>query len=72
MQGWVLDYKERDRDGAQIKAGDKKIVMAAASVKTPPALGDTIKADGQVMTVVNIRQIQERGQAVCYICQVRQ
>jgi len=70
-EGFLLDYKERERDGQRIKAGDRKAVIQAKSLTNPPRMGDKI-SDGSVEgNIVSVRIIEESGTPMAYVCQLR-
>lgn len=67
--GMLLNYKDLQRDGDIIQQGDSKIVIKTG---TAPDIQDII-LDGSVQyRVISVRQIEESGNDVVYICQVRQ
>ena len=57
-------------EGAVIKQGDKKILVAAQGI-TPPELTTTVIADGATWTIVNIKQINPAGTPLVYELQGR-
>lgn len=69
--GFLLDYKDRDRDGTLIKAGDRKAVFEAAKDFPAPEQNDILIAKGKEYNIENVRTVEESGAAVIYSCQVR-
>ena len=57
-------------EGAVIKQGDKKILVAAQGL-TPPQLTTTVLADGATWTIVNIKEINPAGTPLVYELQGR-
>lgn len=57
-------------EGAVIKQGDKKIMVAAQGL-TPPTLTTTVLADGATWTIVNIKEINPAGTPLVYELQGR-
>lgn len=66
-QGMLLDYSTQDAGamnaaGTLVQRGDKKILVAAAGLSSPPDLTSLlITADGQVWTAVNVRSTNPAG-----------
>lgn len=68
--GFMLDYKDRDRDGTVIKARDRKAVIRAANIPKP-ATDDKIICDGVEYLIVSVRAVEKSGVALIYSMQVR-
>lgn len=70
-KGLLLDYHNRERDGTQIKAGDRKAVFKVLGLTGVPAQGDFVIADTKEYRIIDVRIIEESGAAIAYICQIR-
>lgn len=71
FKGMILNYTNREIDGSLILRGDRKIVLAAKGATVVPVISDQISVDSEVLKVVDVRQIEETGVDVVYICQCR-
>ena len=71
VKALLLDYNNRERDGTQIKAGDRKAVLKALGLTTPPKQDDLITVDSKSHKIVNVRTIENKGDPVVYVCQIR-
>ncbi len=71
VKGFVLDYKDHLRDGTIIQAGDRKAVIKAKSLVTRPLANDFIVIDNREFAIVEPRTIEQKGESIVYICQIR-
>ena len=67
----LLDYSSqesgaKDAEGTQIKAGDKKILIAAKGLLWAPKLTSTITADGADWRIVNVKSSNPAGTPLVY------
>lgn len=69
--GFLLDYKNSERDGTQIIAGDRKAVLKAKNIPAVPVIGDFIFDGSKEWRIINVRIVEERGSACLYSCQIR-
>lgn len=71
-RGLILDFKDRDRDGTIIKAGDRKAIFKAADLSaTPPKINDFVVLDNKEFQIVTVRTVEKSGVALTYHCQIR-
>jgi hypothetical protein len=71
VQALVLNYSNRERDGTLVQAGDRKVVLDAATVTTAPNANDIITIGSVDHRIVSMQLVEEAGTAVVYTCQVR-
>lgn len=70
-KGMLLNYMDMQFDGDIIQHGDRKIVLRATDSVTPEI--QDIVLDGSVeYRLIDVRQIEEAGVDIVYICQGRQ
>lgn len=69
--GCLLNYGDKERDGSMIQAGDRKAVIKAKDIASAPEINDFIVYESKEYKIVNVRQIEESGVDIAYICQVR-
>lgn len=71
--GKLLAYKDSDIDGALIQRGDRRLLIAAASLAggVVPQTDDKVSGDGAEMMIVAVQKIEEGAAVVIYACQVR-
>lgn len=72
----LLDYTSHESgqqyaDGAQIKQGDKKIIIAAQGLAWPPTLTTKVDVGGVLWQIVNIKEANPAGTPLVYFCQGR-
>lgn len=65
------EYEQRVVDGTIIHQGDQKVLIAAASLATPPSMRDAIVRDGEVWMVLAVDIIKPAELAILYQLQVR-
>lgn len=71
VKGMLLNYKDEDFLDSLIQRGDRKIVLRASDGVVPEI--QDIVLDGSVeYRLVDVREIEEAGTDVVYICQGRQ
>ncbi|MBI2239622.1 MAG: hypothetical protein HYU59_02335 [Magnetospirillum gryphiswaldense] len=54
-KGMVEDWGAYYKAEGLVQAGDRKVLILAASLAVPPALGDTVTADGQSWLVIAVQ-----------------
>lgn len=62
----------QEQGGSTILAGDKRALVAAASLASPPKLKDLIIHPGAVWAIQDIKVLQPNDQVILYDLQVRQ
>lgn len=70
VQAVVLDYPHAYIDGALIRSGDRRALVAAVGVTAPQA-GDTFTWKSQDLVVISVKELGPSGVAVLYTLQVR-
>ena len=70
VKGMLLNYNDRQFDGNVIQRGDRKIVIRASD-SVIPEIQDIILDGSTEYRIVEVRQIEEAGTDVIYICQGR-
>lgn len=71
--GKLISYRDADIDGALIQRGDRRLLIAAASLAggVVPQTDDRVSGDGAEMMIVSVQKIEEGASVVIYACQVR-
>ena len=70
VKGMMLNYKDSQLDDDIIRRGDRKIVLRASD-GVVPEIQDVV-LDGLVeYRLVNVRQIEQAGTDLIYVCQGR-
>lgn len=71
--GKMVEYRNNDIDGTTIQRGDRRLLVAAASLTggVVPDTQDSITGDGNEVNIINVQKIEEGGSVVIYVCQVR-
>ncbi len=64
----IMDFSWGLVDGTQIKAGDRKIYMTAA---TEPTTADKLRISGKDNAIITVKPLAPAGTAVMYEVQVR-
>lgn len=67
----LLNYSDRVIDGGLIRVGDRKAILSARDVTTPPKTGDTLVVSGVTFNVVSAKMIELAGTNVLFVAQVR-
>ena len=67
FRGVFINYDDRNIDGTLVQTGDRRLLVSATSIGSPPAQGDVVSGH----RVVNVRAIAPKGVAIAYTCQVR-
>jgi hypothetical protein len=67
----LLEYNSNEAgvinaSGSLVQEGDKKILLAAKGLEWKPAITTTLEADGQVWTIVNVKEINPAGTPLVY------
>jgi len=71
VKGMLLSYRDRDFEGTLIQRGDRKILIRASD-DVVPVVQDIVLDSTIQYRLVDVRQIEEAGVDVVYICQGRQ
>jgi len=67
----LLNYTDFQRQDGLIEAGDRKAVIKAQDLSVVPDIQDLLIVEAKELRIVNVRQVEQSGQDVIYICQVR-
>lgn len=70
VKGMLLSYRDKDFDGTLIERGDRKILIRASD-SVVPEVQDIVLDSTVQYRLVDVRQIEESGDDVVYICQGR-
>lgn len=77
VKGLCLEYTAQDRSDGLIEEGDRKVVIAALGVATPPKVNDRVSfldpltnATSELL-IMGIRVINDKGAAVIWVCRSR-
>lgn len=72
VRGLLLNYSDFQRGSdSLIKAGDRKAVIKALGISAIPLPNDIIVIDNREFAIVNARIIEQKGETIVYICQIR-
>ena len=71
VTGVVSDFKDAQVDGEQIKAGDRKVLLAAADLTVVPAPGDQLIDGSTTLQVLDSKRIKPGGTDILYTIQAR-
>lgn len=77
VKGVILDFADRNRgvrfgDDSQIRQGDRRVIMSASGLLSPPAIGDTLTVGAVIYTIVQfINEVSPAGTVVIYDLHVR-
>jgi len=71
VKGMLLSYRNKDFEGTLIQRGDRKILIRASD-SVVPEVQDIVLDSTIQYRLVDVRQIEEAGADVVYICQGRQ
>lgn len=71
VRGLIINYKDRNRDGTQVKAGDRKAIIKAKGLTVAPRKGDFFVVDSKALEIIEVQQVEESGVIVSYHCQIR-
>lgn len=69
--GVVIEYSNRDLNGTQILAGDKRVILEAMSGMPAPQTKDNLIIGGVSHAIVNVKPLSPAGVVVIYELQVR-
>lgn len=67
----LLNYSDYQRQNELIQSGDRKALIKSKGLTVIPEIQDILIAGGQEHTIIDVRQIEQSGTDVVYICQVR-
>ena len=68
FQGIIEDYDDKYISSTLVQAGDRKVLIIAASITTAPEIGDKITMDGIEYDVADVKTDPAKA---TYTCQVR-
>lgn len=68
IRGVFIDYNERDIDGTNVLADDRKLLVQADGLTLTPEVGDLI--DDEVR-LERVRRLKSGDTVIAYICQTR-
>lgn len=67
-----LSYAERLIDGTTIHEGDRKVLVAALGLASPPQLSGEVRVDEDRWKIVHVEILSPNGEDILYTLQVRQ
>lgn len=68
----VVDtYRNFERDGTRIKAGDKKVLLSTEGLTVAPLTSDQLVIAGEVHSIVNVEPLSPGGVVVMWTVQAR-
>ncbi len=67
-----LSYAERLIDGTTIHEGDRKVLVAALGLTSPPRVSGEIRVDDDRWKIVHVEILSPNGEDILYTLQVRQ
>lgn len=70
VKGMVLNYRDSQFDGDIVQRGDRKIVIRASD-GVVPEVQDLVLDGSDNYRIVNVRQIEQAGTDLVYVCQGR-
>jgi hypothetical protein len=70
VKGRLDDYLDRELSDT-IKAGDRKLTIAAADVPARPTVSDTVLYGGLVYQIVRVESVIAKDASALYVLQVR-
>ena len=71
VHGILDDYTAMQRDGQAVQATDRRYIIAASDLSSPPAPGDDFLDGSTVYEVVSVQTVRQAGTDVLYYLQVR-
>lgn len=71
VKGFLLNYRDDRREDSLVKMGDRKAVIKAKGLAVAPQIKDLLIVDNREFQIVNTRIIEQKGETVVYICQIR-
>lgn len=70
VRGIFLSYEAMEIDGTSVQRGDRKLVIAAPTTKTPQSK-DVIIGEGDPVAIINVKTIKSGATVMAYVCQTR-
>lgn len=67
----VMEYSNREREGALIQTGDKKVYLSTEGLSITPTVADTLTVGGAKHEIVNVMHLDPGGTVLMYELQVR-
>ena len=64
-------YRQNEIDGARVRIGDRKGILAAESIAAVPKTGDHIVDSSETWSIVEVTRDDFKGEGVVYTCQLR-
>lgn len=71
VTGFLLNYRDDRREDSLVKMGDRKAVIKAKGLSVAPQLKDILIVDNREFQIINTRIIEQKGEPIVYICQIR-
>ncbi len=71
VNGLIESYSEFHVAQGLVKAGDRRIIIAAGSLSVTPSQGDTLILGGQNLLIINVKSDYAGSTAVLHTLQVR-
>ncbi|NBX02616.1 MAG: hypothetical protein EBR02_00845 [Alphaproteobacteria bacterium] len=71
VRGLIEDYSEFHVSQGLVKAGDRRIILAAGSLSVTPAPGDTILFAGQSFLIIGVHSEYAADTPIIHTLQVR-
>lgn len=68
----VVDtYRNFERDGTRIKAGDKKVLLSTQDLTVEPTAADQLIIEGKVHSIVDVQPLSPGGTVLMWTLQCR-
>lgn len=73
VNAYAAGYPERMVDGSRIRAGDVRVLIAAAELPAPPTVRDALEIDPPrgLHAIASVMQVPAAGRPILYIIQGR-
>jgi len=71
VKGFLLNYRDDRREDSLVKMGDRKAVIKSKGLVVAPQITDILIVDNREYQIINARIIEQKGETVAYICQIR-
>lgn len=71
VQALLLNYSDFQRANTSIDARDRKAVIKAKDLASPPDQQDILIVGSVEFEIISVQEVQEAGSSVIYTCQVR-
>jgi hypothetical protein len=67
----VFDFKAREVDGARIRTGDKRVLLAKESLAIAPTTADKMVIGGVEHAIINVKTTSPAGTVILWEVQAR-